>query len=187
MYLELGVTHIADLNGYDHILFLISLVAAYQWSDWKKLLKLITAFTLGHSISLTLSVLNVVQFSTALIELIIPFTIVIGSAANFWSKSKSHQYYNLEYSVSAVFGLIHGLGFSVLLKSLLGQETSILKPLFAFNLGLELGQITIVSIILSLSWVIVRFFTLRAFYWTLAQSILALAFSIKMIWERWLW
>lgn len=188
MYLRLGIEHIADFKGYDHILFLISIVASYQFTDWKKLLKLITAFTLGHSISLALSVLNIVHFSVPLIEFLIPITIVITSISNLFGKEQwGKQYYRIEYLISTIFGLIHGLGFSVLLRSLLGQESSIINPLFAFNLGLEMGQIAIVISILFLTLVLVKFIKYPQKSWTILLSGISLGVGLLMISQRWLW
>jgi len=187
MYLELGIEHISDLKGYDHILFLISLIAPFQFFQWKKVLKLITAFTLGHSISLALSALNIIQFSIPVIELLIPITILITALVNLLSsKFIIPKFYTYEYFITLIFGLIHGMGFSVLLSSLLGMEESIIIPLAAFNIGLELGQILIVSIILSLTFLIIKYVKIKAINWTVSLSLVALISSTYLIFDRWI-
>ena len=188
MYLELGITHITDIKGYDHILFLISLMAIYQFTQWEKILKLITAFTIGHSISLILSVLNMVHFSIPVIEFLIPVTILITAFVNIINKQElSNRFYVYEYTITLIFGLIHGMGFSVLLRSLLGRETSLIKPLFAFNLGLELGQIIIVLIILSLGFLASFWLKIKRKHWGFLLSVISILVSSYLIIDRWLW
>lgn len=188
MYLEIGLKHIADLQGYDHILFIISLIAFSQFKDWLKILKLVTAFTLGHSITLALSVTDTIQFSTDVIEFLIPLTIVITSVINIAHRTQlPSRWYWAEYSLTAGFGLIHGMGFSVLLKSLMGSEASILKPLLAFNIGLEVGQILIVLVILMIGFLITKGLKLPKKDWGLVLSGVSLGTASILLIERWLW
>ncbi|MFN3529852.1 MAG: HupE/UreJ family protein [Bacteroidia bacterium] len=148
-WFDTGMWHIADWQAYDHILFLLALCGLYRWSDWKSLLLLVTAFTLGHSLTLALAVLNVLHFPSSAIELAIPLSILITCLYNFGRlKQNSRKADAVRYLMALFFGLIHGLGFSFLLKSMLGQEHSILLPLFAFNVGLEAGQLLILTLIL---------------------------------------
>ncbi len=186
MYLELGFSHIADFAGYDHILFLLGLMAAYRFTDWKTILTLVTAFTLGHSLSLALAVLEMVQFSVLWIEWLIPLTIVLTAFLNI-SDARQHieKFYRFEYLMAAAFGLIHGLGFSVLLKSLLGAEESIIWPLLAFNLGLELGQLLIVLVILLLAHGFAWVFKFPRRDWQLVVSGMALGIASILLIERW--
>lgn len=157
VYFETGFQHIADLKGIDHILFVIALCIRYQFSDWKKLLILITSFTIGHSITLALSVFNVVNYSVAWIEFLIPVTIVITALSNlFVTKFTFKSKFPLIYFFALFFGLIHGLGFSNYLKSMLGKDETIIGQLLAFNLGLEAGQIIIVLAILLISFIFVQ-------------------------------
>lgn len=157
VYFETGFQHIADLKGIDHILFVMALCIRYQFSDWKKLLILITSFTIGHSITLALSVFNVVNYSVAWIEFLIPVTIVITAISNlFVTKFTFKSKFPLIYFFALFFGLIHGLGFSNYLKSMLGKDESIIGQLLAFNLGLEAGQIIIVLAILLISFIFVQ-------------------------------
>ena len=186
MYLELGITHIADFNAFDHILFLISLMASFQFYQWRKILKLITAFTLGHSISLALSVLNIVQFSIPIIELLIPVTIFLTALVNLINVERiTAKSYIYEYLITLIFGIIHGMGFSVLLSSLLGVEESIIGPLAAFNIGIEIGQILIVFLILSLEFLFIKYLNIKQLFWKFALSFMALISSIYLILDRW--
>ena len=157
LYFGLGKDHIADLNGYDHILFVAALCLGYLPRDWKKILILVTAFTIGHSITLALSALNLVNVSIEWVEFLIPVTIVLTALFNTRSlKGFEGRNMKVVYALTTFFGLIHGLGFSNYLKSLLGKDSSIISQLLAFNLGLEAGQIIIVALILLLSVICVR-------------------------------
>ncbi len=151
LYFQEGWQHIADIKGYDHILFILALCVMYQWKDWRKLLVLVTAFTIGHSITLALSVLQVIRIPSAWIEFLIPVTIVITALSNVGRRSQPAANLQLNYFFALFFGLIHGLGFSNYLKSMLGSQANIVEPLLAFNLGLEFGQLLIVSVYLLLS------------------------------------
>lgn len=187
IYLHLGFKHIIDLQGVDHILFVLALTIRYGWSDWKKLVVLITAFTIGHSITLALSTLDWLSFPVEWIELLIPMTIFLTGLVNFWVKDFQYQRpYPLIYFLALFFGLIHGLGFSNYLKSLLGQETTILTPLFSFNVGLELGQLLIVSLFLIISIIFVDIFKVDRRRYVFIGSGLAMAFSLNMMIERFL-
>ena len=156
MYTQIGFNHIANLSGMDHILFVAALCIRYQLSDWKKWLILVTAFTIGHSVTLVLSVFNYLDFSTNWIEFLIPVTILITSISNMFVKKFSfNTKFPVIYFFALFFGLVHGLGFSFYLKSLLGMQQNIAPALLAFNLGLEIGQILIVMAILVISFIFV--------------------------------
>lgn len=158
LYFGLGKEHILDyLNGYDHILFVLALCAVYSVHDWKKILILVTAFTIGHSITLALATLEIISVKGELIEFFIPLTIFITAFGNLFRSEKSINESNvqLNYVFALFFGLIHGLGFSNFLRSLLGKDHSIVSQLLAFNLGLELGQIIVVALFLALRFILV--------------------------------
>lgn len=147
LWFQTGFEHITDLAGYDHMLFLLILCSVYSFRNWDWLI-LITAFTIGHCITLVLSVLDIIRLPSSLIEFAIPLTILI-SAIFRWiqiekNENKSYQKDQKVYGATLFFGLIHGLGFSNMLRSLLGSQTDILQPLLFFNVGLEVGQIAIV-------------------------------------------
>jgi len=156
LYFEIGYKHIANLKGMDHILFVMALCLRYQFADWRKILILVTAFTIGHSITLALSVGNLVQYSVKWIEFLIPVTILITAISNLLVKKfvfKSR--FPLIYFLALFFGLVHGLGFSSYLKSLLGTDQNVVGPLLAFNVGLEAGQLLIVAGVLLISFIFV--------------------------------
>lgn len=157
LYYSLGLNHILDVNGYDHILFVVVLCALYQSSDWKKVLVLITAFTVGHSITLALSTLRVINVNSDLIEFLIPVTILFTAISNLFTSEKriSMGVSRRNYFYAGFFGLIHGLGFSNYLRALLGTDKTIIMQLFAFNVGLEVGQIIIVAIFMIISFIFV--------------------------------
>ncbi len=153
LWFSTGLEHIADWKGYDHILFILALCGVYGVREWKQLLILVTAFTVGHSLTLALSVLDILKVRSALIEFLIPITIVLTCIMNLMDlKKASKRSFRLRYLAALFFGLIHGMGFSFLLKSLLGKEENIVAPLFAFNVGLEAGQLLIVAAVVLLSW-----------------------------------
>jgi hypothetical protein len=159
LYFGLGKDHILDyVNGYDHILFVLALCAVYLISDWRKILILVTAFTIGHSITLALATLNIINVQTDAIEFLIPLTIFITAVANLFKKETelSKTRIQINYVFALFFGLIHGLGFSNYLRALLGKQENIVSPLFAFNLGLEMGQIIVVAIFLVISFILVE-------------------------------
>jgi hypothetical protein len=185
MYTQKGFNHIANLSGMDHILFVAALCIRYQFSDWKKWLILITSFTIGHSITLVLSVFNYLDFSTNWIEFLIPVTILITSISNmFVQKFSFNTRFPVIYFFALFFGLIHGLGFSFYLKSLLGLQQNIAPALLAFNIGLEIGQILIVMAILVISFIFVTLLKAprRDFILIVSGGILAL--SLQMAIER---
>lgn len=185
LYGRLGFKHIIDLGGVDHILFVLALTLRYVWSDWKKILVLVTSFTIGHSLTLALSTLSLIDISVNWIEFLIPVTILITAVSNFWVKDfEFKQSYSAHYGLAMFFGLIHGLGFSNYLKSLLGKEASLLGPLFSFNIGLEIGQILIVGVILAISYCLVTVLKIPRKMYVRYGSILAISLSLRMILER---
>jgi hypothetical protein len=158
IYFEEGREHILNYKfGYDHILFIVALCSLYLMRDWKKLLILVTAFTVGHSLTLALSVLDIIPVNEKLVEFLIPVTIFITAFSNLFKNENSIEKSNvqLNYIFALLFGLIHGMGFSNYFKAILGKDRSIVSQLFAFNLGLELGQIIIVVIFLTISFLFV--------------------------------
>lgn len=140
VYFDLGLNHILDLNGSDHILFVIVMIIIYKYNDWKNILLIITSFTIAHSITLILASIDLITLNRYLVELLIGLTILFTAIENIFIK-KLHKH---RVFISGVFGLIHGLGFSSYFKSLMPDDFSIVDILFPFNLGIEVGQIVIV-------------------------------------------
>jgi hypothetical protein len=186
LYFKVGLQHIADLKGYDHILFILTLCAVYRLSEWKKLLMLVTAFTLGHSLTLALATLNILHIDSGLIEFLIPVTIFLTALANVLSGKQNITplLHYLKYSAALFFGLIHGLGFSNYLRSLLGSEKGLAVPLLSFNLGIEAGQLMIVAVILLVTLVIVDLFKLPRLHWHLLLSGAGMGVSLVLMIER---
>ncbi|MCX8491745.1 MAG: HupE/UreJ family protein [Cyclobacteriaceae bacterium] len=187
LYFGLGKDHILDyVNGYDHILFVLALCAVYLIRDWKKILILVTAFTIGHSITLALATLNIVSVNAPLIEFLIPLTIFITSVSNLFKKEghTNEKSFQVNYLFAVFFGLIHGLGFSNYLRAILGKDQSILSQLLAFNLGLELGQIIVVVIFLTFSFLLVDFLKVNRRDWKLVLSSAIAGVALILMKER---
>lgn len=188
-YFRLGVGHIADLQGYDHILFIIALTAGYALRDWHKLLWLVTAFTLGHSLTLALATLDLVRVGSGLVEILIAVTIVATGVYGFVSRRQTTDRpapgrQRILYAMAGGFGLIHGLGFSSFLRSVLGGEEGIAWPLFAFNIGLEVGQLAIVLAVLVVGTVVCDVAGVPRRQWAMGLSVLAVIAGFRMIIER---
>ncbi|MFZ1750697.1 MAG: HupE/UreJ family protein [Saprospiraceae bacterium] len=183
-YLKLGFDHILDWNGYDHILFVAVLCAMYSWKEWKKILILVTSFTVGHSLTLALSSLNIVQVNAQLVETLIPMTIILTGVFNIiisLKKTITKSNLALNYFLAVFFGLIHGLGFSNFFKALISSEESILMPLFAFNVGVEIGQIIIVGMIMLLTYIFIRYSKVEKIYWTITISTIAIVAATLLL------
>jgi len=185
IFFPMGIEHITDLNGIDHILFIAALCLRYLINDWKKLLVLVTAFTIGHSITLALSTLNVIELPQKWTEFFIAITILITALSNcFVKKFTFKSKYPVIYFFALFFGLIHGLGFSTLLKSMLGKDQSIVVQLLAFNLGLEVGQIIIVLCILITSFILINILRINRKYYLLFASGGIAALALEMAIQR---
>ncbi len=181
--------HILDIRGYDHILFVVALTTIYLLKDWKRVLILVTAFTIGHSITLALATLHVINFNSDLIEFLIPATIFLTAMANLLRKraEQSTKKIQLNYWVALFFGLIHGMGFSNYLRSLLGSDTTIFTQLLAFNVGLEVGQIIIVLSFMTLSFLFVNIIGVSRRDWKLVVSSGVAAIATTLMIETKFW
>lgn len=189
LYFQLGIEHILDFQGFDHILFVIALCALYTLRDWRKVIILVTAFTLGHSLTLALATLQLIRVNTDWVEFLIPVTILITALTNIFRRqpgfSTGKVYIN--YIYAAVFGLIHGLGFSSYLRSLLGRGGNLLEPLLAFNLGIEVGQILIVLVFLLIAGLLVVVAGVNRREWTLGVSATIAGMAIMLILQNKIW
>ena len=185
IYLKLGFSHISDVKGFDHILFIITLCAVYKMSEWKKVGLLVTAFTIGHSVTLALSALKIIVFDAFLIELLIPVTIFFTSFSNlFYKPSAKSGLFTYNYLLALVFGFVHGMGFSNFFNALMGDSGSIVFPLFAFNLGLEIGQLLIVCAFFALYFVVEMVQKVNHKAWTQFFSGAGAGVSLVLIVER---
>jgi HupE / UreJ protein len=193
-FLELGLHHILTLEAADHLLFLATLILSRQIGNWRPMLILITAFTLGHSLTLALATLNVVQVNATAVEAMIPATIMVTSIVNLWIWRQGRRANDPppqrdaerlwpRYLMAAVFGLIHGLGFSSVLRGLLGAEESLLMPLLAFNIGIEIAQIIVLGLLAIFGTVMTwRLFDRRGY--VLAASGLTFGCATQMLLAR---
>lgn len=161
LWFSTGFTHILDLNGYDHILFVSLLALSFSLEHYKKLIWLITAFTIGHSVTLVLSALNIVTLPQPFIEFLISLSILLTAIFHLFKTDKDSSQLKYVFTLTLCFGLIHGLGFSYLLRNMLGKAENITLPLLYFNLGLEAGQLVIVAFVLSLLFVLTRVISLK--------------------------
>lgn len=188
LYFRLGLEHILDINGYDHILFVLALCAVFIPRDWRKVVILVTAFTIGHSITLALATFKVVQINSDLIEFLIPVTIAITAFITILRpKPSNNKGLSLNYFFALFFGLIHGLGFSTYLRGLLGKEASIWQPLLAFNLGLEVGQLVIVGTFLIITSILVGIAGVSRKEWALIVSSMVFGIALMLMLEAKFW
>lgn len=187
LYFDIGIGHILTWEAMDHILFVAALCLRYLVKDWRKVVILVTAFTIGHSITLALSALSVLHFDTRWIEFLIPLTILATAINNLMQKAGQVDHPTklpLIYFFALFFGLIHGLAFANSLLSLVGKE-GVFVPLLAFNLGIETAQLLVVAIILVISFIFVQLMKIRRVWWVRGVSALVLLVSLKMAIERW--
>lgn len=183
-YFDIGWQHIISWNALDHILFIMALAAIYVLKDWKKVLILITAFTIGHSLTLALSVYDVIRFSNKWIEFLIPCTIIATAVFNFFIKDFSYKSLRLNYFLALFFGLIHGMGFANTIRFMLASDQKIALPLLSFNVGLEVGQIAVVSIILIISYFVISVLKVPRKLWVILLSVIAFTLALKFAVER---
>ena len=183
-YFDLGWHHIMDWNALDHLLFILALSAIYLLGNWKQVLVLVTAFTIGHSLTLALSVYDVIRVNSRWVEFLIPCTIVATTLFNFLQKDFKPGSLRLNYFLALFFGLIHGLGFANAIRFMMAKDQSMGWSLFGFNVGLEAGQILVVTGILLMSYLVVDKIKLNRKWWVWALSGIAFCIALKMAWER---
>jgi hypothetical protein len=190
IYLQIGFNHVLDSNGYDHLLFLTVMTVPYAFKDWKKVLLLVTIFTIGHTLSLLLAVYEVIMIKVSLIELLIPFTILITALNNLFTIGKTIKSgtLNIIGLITLFFGIIHGLGFSSYFKSIVsGDATDKLVPTLEFALGIELAQFCIVLFVLILAFIVQHFFRFSKRDWTLVMSSFVIGVVLPMIIKNEIW
>jgi hypothetical protein len=190
LYFGLGKDHILDyVNGYDHILFVVALGAIYLVRDWKRILILVTAFTIGHSITLALATLRIISVKTNLIEFLIPLTIFITAFSNLFRSEESipRQPIQTNYGLALFFGLVHGMGFSNYLRAILGKSQHIASPLLAFNIGLEFGQIIVVLLFLAASFILVDLIGVSRRDWKMVLSSAIAGIALILMKDRIFW
>ena len=188
-YLKLGFEHISNFAGYDHMLFLIVLCAVYKIQQWKSILILVTAFTIGHSFTLILVSLDLFSISSRLIKFLIPLTIFITAFYNIISFKSFNNNLKMRrnYLVALFFGFIHGMDFSNYFKALIMDSSSIIVPLMGFNLGIEIGQLMIVFIVVSVAFIFLNVIGIKHREWNLFISGAAAGVSLISMLENKIW
>jgi len=183
LYFKLGLNHVLDLNGYDHILFLIVLTVAYTFKDWKRVFWLVTVFTIGHTISLTLSTYSVISVKSNLAELLVYITILATALFNLFTAGKNNNKTKLVLLLVAAlfFGLIHGLAFSNYFKVITNGVNRKMIPMLEFALGVEAAQIIIVLIVLILSFIFQTVFRFNKRDWVMVISAIVLGIAIHIV------
>ena len=172
-YLKQGINHITDLEGIDHMAFIITLCAVYKIKQWKQILVLVTAFTIGHTVTLALSGLKLISVNQQLVETLIPVTILLTAIYNIVKKTDTAKGgLQFNYLLALFFGFIHGMGFSNFFRSMMMgiDDESIIFPLFSFNVGIELGQLVIVACLLLINVILITIFSVKHRDWNLVIS-----------------
>ena len=183
-YFKLGWEHIISMDALDHQLFIAALAAIYMLKDWKQVLILVTAFTIGHSLTLALSVFDLIRVNSKWVEFLIPLTIVITALSNLFQKKFTTRSVRINYFLALGFGLIHGLGFANNIRFMLADDQGIGWSLFGFNVGLEAGQVIVVALLMLLAHLVVTILRVNRRDWVIFLSAGVFALSLKMVLER---
>lgn len=187
-YFTDGIRHITDPSGYDHMVYLIALIAIYEYREVKRIVLLITAFTVGHSLTLILAGLDVIRPNTDLIEFLIPVTILFTALSNLryaQRVKKPIPNHGWRYLIAVVFGLIHGMGFSSYFRMIVDRDESIVQPLLYFNIGVEVGQLFFIALFLLASIIIQAIFRPLHRDWVIFFSGLPAGLAIVLCIETW--
>ncbi len=189
LYVKLGFSHVLDWSAYDHILFLIVLTVGYTFDSWKKILILVSLFTLGHTISLFLAAYGVVSVNSRWVEFLIPLTILVTAIFNVLSPKSNARSGRIGvlYGATIFFGLIHGLGFSTYFKAISSNVSSKILPLLEFALGIELSQIIVVLIVVFISFIVQTFFRFSKRDWILVVSSIVIGMVLPMLIANRIW
>jgi hypothetical protein len=184
-YFKLGWQHIISADALDHQLFILALACVYTLKDIRRVLILVTAFTIGHSLTLALSVTDVIRFPSKWVEFLIPCTIFITALNNLFQINSAAKSARVNYYLALGFGLIHGMGFANAIRIMLAKDQTLGWGLFGFNIGLEAGQIFVVAIILILGLLFLNVISVKRRDWVFFLSSGVFALSLKMAFERW--
>ena len=190
LYFKLGLDHVLDIHAYDHVMFLIALMVPYAFKDWKRVFLLVSLFTIGHTLSLILSVFGAVSISSTYVEFLIPITILITAIFNLFTAGKSSKNESISFIaiVTLFFGIVHGLGFSGYFNSILpGSAADKMLPLLEFALGIEASQIIVVFIVLILAYIVQTFFRFSKRDWALVMSAFIIGVVLPMLIENEIW
>jgi hypothetical protein len=190
LYFKLGLNHVLDIHAYDHVMFLIALLIPYAFKDWKKVFLLVSLFTIGHTLSLLLSVYGIVTVNPSLVEFLIPITILTTAVFHLFTAGKSGKNESISFIaiVTLFFGVIHGLGFSNYFKAILpGKASDKLLPLLEFAMGIEAAQLIVVLVVLILAYIVQTFFRFSKRDWALVMSAFIIGVVLPMLIESEIW
>lgn len=183
-----GLKHVLDISAYDHVIFLMALAVPYTFKSWKNALLLVTIFTLGHSVSLSLAAFDVLRFNSTWIEFLIPVTIALTALYNLMNASAiSDKKLSLLMVATLFFGLVHGFGFSSYFQIIIGNEESKLGPLAQFALGIEASQLIVMFVVLVIAWLFQELLNMSKRDWIIIVSAMVLGAAIPMIIESDIW
>jgi len=183
-YFKIGWFHIMSTAATDHLFFIAVLAIIYSFADWRKVLVLITAFTIGHAITLFLSVLELINLNIDWVEFLIPCTILVTAMMNLLFQKQQVASHAIQYGIALGFGLIHGLGYANYIRMILSADQQLLWGLFSFNLGLEACQIVVVCLVLLTVWVSSMIHAKAHMRWVSFVSAFVLFFALKLAIER---
>ena len=183
-YFKIGWFHIMSTAATDHLFFIAVLAIIYSFADWRKVLVLITAFTIGHAITLFLSVLELINLNIDWVEFLIPCTILVTAMMNLLFQKQQVASHAIQYGMALGFGLIHGLGYANYIRMILSADQQLRWGLFSFNLGLEAGQIVVVCLVLLTVWVSSMIHAKAHMRWVSFVSAFVLFFALKLALER---
>jgi hypothetical protein len=190
IYFQIGLKHVLDIHAYDHVLFLITLSVPFSFNDWKRILLLVTLFTLGHTTALFLSVFGIITVKVNVVEFLIPITILITAFYNLFTAGKNSKNGGIDITsiITLFFGIIHGLGFSNYFKTILGgSSVSKIIPMSEFAIGIEVAQIAVVIVVLILSYIVQTVFRFSKRDWTLVMSAFIIGVVLPMIISSGIW
>ncbi len=183
---NLGFEHITTFDGLDHILFLLALTVIFQFKHWGRVLGVVTAFTVGHTLTLVLANSNAVSVNSDIVEFLIPVTILVTGITNLL-KSGQNPRNNARFFLAGIFGLIHGLGFFRSFRMLTVGDEDGWSSLLPFALGVELGQLLVVFIILLITAILFNFMRLKTKEWNLFASGIVCGVAAYLMIQTWPW
>ena len=190
IYFTLGLKHLYNINAYTDVLFLLALTVPYEFKSWKRVLILVSLFTAGHTLALMLSVFNIVTIKVSIVAFIISILILITALYNIISAGKSSKKDSIVFIaiITAIVGIIHGLGFSNYFNSIVsGKPTDKLLPLFESAFGFGVSQIIVITAALLLAYVVQTLFKFTKRDWILIVSAFVLGVVIPMIIRSEIW
>lgn len=188
VYFELGLDHVLDWQAYDHVLFLVVLVASYGFTTWKRVLGLVTLFTVGHTLALVLSVYKILKVDPNYVEFLIPVTILATAIFDIATAGKKirNTNYNLLYFTTAFFGLVHGLGFSSYFKMIASGTSNKFWPLVEFALGIEAAQILVVLAVMIIGFVCQNLLKVSKRDWIIVTASIVIGVILPILQETYL-